>query len=216
MEALRLGSAEVRFTGRDDGDFSSSAGAMRLARQAAVTDRVWRTAKQVHGARAVLVDAGTDIVGEADALVTTDARVALAVRTADCAPVALAAPGVVAVAHAGWRGLRAGVLREVVALMKRTGATTIEAVVGPCIQPECYEFGAELDDLVEHFGPEVRGRTTDGRPALDLVAGIRSELAASGVELMERDVPCTACQPGWWSHRARGEGERQSTVVWLA
>lgn len=220
MLAYRLGPAEVRFTGRAEGDLSANAGAARAARQRAVVDREWRTAKQVHGASVVVVDRQTPVdgVGEADALITTDADVAVAVRIADCAPVALAADGVAAMVHAGWRGLVAGVLDETVKVMRDLGATSVEAVLGPCVHPECYEFGADdLDAVAARFGDGVRSRSVTGSPALDVPAAVRAALQALDVRLAHDAAVCTACDAsGYWSHRARGEAERQAGVVWLA
>ena len=66
--------------------------------------------------------------------------------------------------------------------MRRVGGDPVTAVLGPCIHPGRYEFGADLlDRLVARFGPEVAGRTDDGRPALDVPAGVRAALAAAGV-----------------------------------
>ena len=220
MLAYRLGPAEVRFTGRAEGDLSANAGAARDARQLAIVDRAWRTAKQVHGARVVVVDEHTasGSIGEADALVTTDPAVALAVRIADCAPVAFAGGGVAAIAHAGWRGLLEGVLANTVATMRELGAPSVEAALGPCVHAECYEFGADdLDAIAERFGASVRSETSTGAPALDVPAAVRAALAAVDVDLVEDASICTACDAGsYWSHRARGEVERQAGVVWLA
>lgn len=225
--ALVLGlTGEVFFTGRDDGDFGpgagpGGAGSPLQERQRTVVDRPWVTVRQVHGRRAVVVEDGVTDLGdtEADALVTTSRDVALAVKTADCAPVAFASTGgVVAVAHAGWRGLTDGVLAETVEAMRGLGATEIEAAVGPCIGPECYEFDdADLDVVAARLGDEVRATTGAGRPALDVRAAVRGALQALRVGLVFESSSCTACDgsgPRWFSHRARGEAQRQATVVW--
>ena len=173
----------------------------------------------MHGASVVVVDQRTpaDGVGEADALITTDRDVAVAVRIADCAPVALAADGVAAMVHAGWRGLVAGVLDETVKAMRDLGATSIEAALGPCVHPECYEFGPDdLDTVAARFGERVRSRSATGAPALDMPAAVRAALEALGVRLAHDAAVCTACDAGaYWSHRARGEAQRQAGVVWL-
>lgn len=153
---------------------------------------------------------------EADAAVTAVAGCPLAVQVADCAPVALTADGVVGVAHAGWRGLVAGVLPAAVEAMRAVGAGRIRAQVGPCIHPGCYEFGAtDLDAVAAVLGDGVRARTDDGRPALDLPAGVRSSLRAAGVEDVTVDPTCTACSTDHWSFRAGGEASRQAVVVWM-
>lgn len=219
MLSHRLGPAEVRFTGRAEGDLSSHAGPDRDVRQRAVADRPWRTATQVHGCDVVVVDGQRPWHAvEADALVTADPAVAVAIRTADCAPVALAGGAVAAVAHAGWRGLAAGVLERTLAEMHGLGATAVEAALGPCIHAECYEFGrAELDLLVDRFGDGVRATTANGSLALDLRAAVRRALSDLGVPLVYDADVCTACaKHDYWSHRARGEAQRQATVVWLA
>jgi len=138
------------------------------------------------------------------------------VLSADCAPVALASrEGVVGVAHAGWRGLLGGVLERAVAAMRALGAGEIEAVLGPCIRPPCYEFGADdLDRVAARLGDGVRGRTASGAPALDLPAGVGAALERAGVDDL-RDVGlCTACTPGYFSHRARGDRGRQALALW--
>ena len=218
MLALRLAAAEVRFTERADGDFSAAVRDERGAREQSIISRDWKTAKQVHGARVVVVDHATGIVGEADALVTRDPRVALAVRTADCAPVAFGSTeGIVAVAHAGWRGLLEGVLIATVATMRDLGAKQIEAALGPCIRAECYEFGiGDLDSIERRFGPVVRGETSAGHPALDVPAGVRAALAEVDIALSHDTGHCTACDSRWFSHRARQEPQRQATAVWVA
>ena len=136
----------------------------------------------------------------------------LAVLTADCAPVALASDkGVVGVAHAGWRGLVAGVLERTVEAMRALGADGVQAALGPCIHAECYEFGAaDLDVVAARYGDAVRAVTTEGTPALDLPAAVRAALDGAGVELVSGDVACTACSPDHYSFRARSEDERQA------
>ena len=219
MLALRLGPAQVRFTGRAEGDLSAAAAAAREARQRAIVDRQWKTGRQVHGARAVFVNAATEDIGDADGLVTVDQRVALAVRTADCAPVAFASDnGVVGVAHAGWRGLVAGILEETVRVMRTHGAGHLEAALGPCIRAECYEFGSvDLDSVARRYGDGVRATTRSGARALDVAAAVRQALGELDVDLVHEVDACTACDEAtWWSHRARAEQERQATVVWIA
>jgi copper oxidase (laccase) domain-containing protein len=84
-------------------------------------------------------------------------------------------------------------------------------VLGPCIHAECYEFGPEdLDRVASRLGEGVRGTTSWGAPALDVPAAVRASLA----EVVDLDV-CTACSAEHWSHRARGEKERQVVVAWM-
>lgn len=161
---------------------------------------------------------GMGVGREGDALVSRHPRAALAVFTADCAPVALASPeGVIGVAHAGWRGLVAGVLGHTVAAMRALGAGWIEAALGPCIHPGCYDFGAaELEAVVGVAGPGARGRTGGGGLALDLPGAVRGALGAAGVDLVTQVDRCTACSPELFSFRASGDSQRQAAVIWLA
>lgn len=213
----------LRFTSRADGDLGHGGRHVVdpapevVARRRAVCDLPWTWVRQVHGARVVVVDhPGAGAREVADAVVTAVPGAAIAVLTADCAPVALVGDGVVGVAHAGWRGLGAGVLEAAVTAMRQLGATEVGAVLGPCIRPECYEFGAfDLDRLAARFGDAVRGTTGDGRPALDLAAGVRVALHRVGVTDVEDPGVCTACSGEHWSHRARQDTARQGVVAWL-
>ncbi len=214
------GHVAVRFSNRAHGDLNADVVAPAVVdeRWRGIAERPVTWLDEVHGTEVVVVDApgaGTGRTG--DGLVTTVVDAALGIWVGDCAPVALvSAEGVVGAAHAGWRGLAAGVLQEVVAAMRGVGATEITAVLGPCIHVECNEFGpADLDRLVARFGPEVAGTTAWGTPAFDLPAGVRTALAAEGVELAPIRQPCTACDDRYWSNRARAERQRHGMAVWL-
>jgi YfiH family protein len=222
-QPLRLGAACVRFTGTAEGDLGHAGAHVHRvrpevdARRRAVVDLPWTWLRQVHGGRVVVVRAPGGGAGErADAAVTDRPGCALAVLTADCAPVALASPGgVIGVAHAGWRGLEAGVLERTVEAMGALGGGDLRAMVGPCIHAECYAFGpADLDRLARRLGDSVRGTTLDGRGALDIPAAARAALAGAGVTHVHDVDVCTACSGEHFSHRARGEVARQALVVW--
>lgn len=208
-------------TDRSDGDFAIDGDPEALASaRRAVADLPWVWLRQVHGDQVHRVRAGREheVAGrDGDALVSTDGGVVLAVQTADCVPVTFSSPeGVVGAAHAGWRGIEAGVLQATVAAMVDLGASDLRARVGPCIHAECYEFGADdLDRLVATLGPQVERRTADGQRALDTVGATCRILAGAGVEVAGISTACTACGPEtWYSHRARGDAGRMATVVW--
>jgi polyphenol oxidase len=215
----------VRFTGRTEGDLGHTGDYVHdvrpevEARRRAVLDRPWSWLRQVHGDRIATVSSPGACAGEvADGSVTTAVGAALAVLTADCAPIALASDaGVVAVVHAGWRGLLAGVIGRGVAAVRTHGDGTVLAAVGPCIHAECYEFGLrELDEVAGSLGDHVRSTSKDGKPALDLPAAVRGALAAAGAEVVYDAHACTACEADrYFSHRARQERERQAVVAWL-
>ena len=210
------GGARVLSTGWAQGDMAGDDGVSGPRRQA-VVGLPWTVLRQVHGARVVTVDRPGGASGEpADAAVTECRGAALAVLTADCAPLALASPeGHVGVAHAGWKGLRAGVVEAAVQSMRRMGATRVEAVIGPCIRPCCYQFGEDtLLEMERRFGGRLRGVDRHGRPALDLAAGVRSALHAAGATVVGEAGECTGCSDGLWSWRTGRSARRQATVAW--
>ena len=211
--------AHLRFTEARDGDLrvSQPAGQVTATRRG-ILDLPWTWLHQVHGATVVTVaQPGQHAGADADAAVTAVPGAALAIHTADCVPVALVAEaGVVGAVHAGWRGLAAGVVEATVDRMRDHGATDVQAVVGPCIHPECYEFGpAELDQVAATYGPEVRATTTAGTPALDMPTAVTVALHRAGVAQVDVVPHCTACDQRFFSHRARGDTGRQALLVWI-
>jgi polyphenol oxidase len=187
------------------------------ARRRAVVDQPWSWLRQVHGDRVVTVTRPGAGAGErADAAVTAVPGCAIAVLTADCAPVVLGSPeGVAGVAHAGWRGLLAGVLERTVDTMMSLGASAVGARLGPCIHAACYEFGPDdLDRVASRLGDGVRATTSAGAPALDVPAAVRCALGSAGVDDVDDVGVCTACSPDHFSWRARGEQQRQAAVAW--
>ena len=223
---LPLGCAGVRFTSRADGDLGHAGKWVAVhevdplveERRRKVLDRPWSWVRQVHGSDVIVVtEPGGGAGSTGDALVTRHPEAALAVLTADCAPIALVSPeGVIGAVHAGWRGLLAGVVDRAADTMREMGASSISAGLGPCIHPECYAFGpADLEPLVDRYGADVAGQTREGEPALDLPAAVGAALDAAGVCLDLVEDVCTACSDDHFSHRARQELARQAVVVWL-
>jgi len=221
----RVGDTNVVFTDRAAGDLGHAGDYVHAvrpeveARRRAVVDLPWTWLRQVHGDRVVVVDEPGGGAGQrADAAVTDRPGCALAILTADCAPVALiASDGVVGVAHAGWRGLVGGVLERTVQVMRAGGASDVRALLGPCIRPGCYEFGADdLAQVARRLGDGVRATTASGAPALDVPAAVRAALGRVGVVDVDDVGVCTACSPVHFSHRARRELGRQALVVWRA
>lgn len=111
---------------------------------------------QIHSPHVVSVHGPWEEKPKADAMVTTERGVALGTLSADCGPVLFADPeaGVVAAAHAGWKGALTGVLEATVDAMRKQGASRIEAVLGPCISQASYEVGPEFMDRFVDEDPE--------------------------------------------------------------
>jgi YfiH family protein len=210
------GGPQYRFTSTADGDLAIASPGVD-ARRRKVVDLDWTWVRQEHGGRVVVVERPGARSGDlGDAAVTRSVGAAVSVQVADCAPVALLAEDAVGAVHVGWRGLVAGVVPAAVEALRLMTGRPIRAVVGPCIGPECYEFGrADLDRVVAVVGPDALGRTSAGTPALDLRAAVFATLAAADVTDIVSEGACTACGGRWWSHRARGDRARQAVVAWL-
>jgi copper oxidase (laccase) domain-containing protein len=118
-------------------------------------------------------------------------------------PILLAAPGVIAAAHSGWRGTADGMPRASLDAIRRIGsveARDVRVFMGPCIGPCCYRVGPEV---ARRF-PSDAVRPHDDGPHVDLAAAVRLQLEAAGVRPDAIDDPpaCTACHPEWlFSHR---------------
>jgi hypothetical protein len=178
----------------------------------------WCWLRQVHGTNVVAAEvvAGVAEPPAADAAVTAVAGLPLVVLTADCAPVALACDDAVAVAHAGWPGLLAGVLEATVARLRIIGSGPVRAALGPCVHPARYEFGRDdLARMVARLGPEVESRTEIDTPALDVPAAVRAALARVEVTDVEDVDVCTSASPDHFSYRRDVRTGRQGLVVVL-
>ena len=183
---------------------------------------------QVHGTRVVLAGpqqagAGSrtrrDAVRATDALMTTDVSLYLSVLTADCLPVFVFDPQEKAVAmiHAGWKGLKKGILSKTIEAMNRrkgSAAASLMVILGPCIRSCCYEVGREF---LGHFPGFVHTRGTS--LFMDLAGRARSEILGCGVRdnrIFDSRL-CTCCSPDFHSFRREGEeaGRCLSAVVLL-
>lgn len=219
---LELPGARVRFTGRAGGVSEGPYASLNLGRwtdddPAAVEENRRRAAdatpvafaRQVHGTRVVALDAAPGSaaeIAEADGVVTRAHGVAAMVLTADCVPVALAAPNAVAMVHAGWKGLSGGVLEAGVAALQADGP--VHAAIGPAAGACCYEVGPEVAERFPDWA-------LDGR-RLDLKGVAAARLRAAGVAHVHDVGRCTMCEPDvFFSHRASGPVTgRQGGLAW--
>lgn len=216
---LELPGAHVRFTGREggvsDGPYASlnlgrwtddDRAAVEENRRRAADGRPLAFARQVHGTRVIALDEPPAEIEEADGVVTRAPGVAAIVLTADCLPVALAAPSAVAMVHAGWRGLSGGVLEEGVRSLGGDGP--VHAAIGPGAGGCCYEVGPEVAERFPDWA-------LDGR-LLDLKAVAAARLRAAGVAEVLDVGRCTMCEPDvFFSHRVSGPVTgRQGGLAW--
>jgi len=158
---------------------------------------------------------------EADAGVTSDPGTVLAILTADCLPVVLAAKdgSEIAAAHAGWRGLCAGVLEATVAAM-RTPPDRLTAWLGPAAGPQAYEIGEEVFDAFTARDGRARMAFLPTRPGhwkVDLYTLARQRLLDAGVFDVHGGGLCTISDPArFFSHRRDGRSGRIATLAWIA
>lgn len=181
--------------------------------------RCVRWARQVHGATVVDVAAsGSGLaacVGDADGLVSCDAGTGLVVWTADCVPVALAGPGIVAMVHAGWRGAAAGIVTAAVRRIAASGMPPgqLRAFLGPAVCGRHYQVGPEVIEALERAGVPGAGWLDGDR--VDLRRFLAGQLADLGVAGAHIVGPCTFDTPELASYRRDGAAAgRQWSLVW--
>ena len=180
---------------------------------------------QVHSAHAVVAEAAWDIPPEADAIVTATGGLALAIVTADCAPVLLSdnAAGVVAAAHAGWRGAVEGVLENTVDAMCRLGAqpASISAAIGPTIAQSSYEVDGQFRTRFAEADHRFFAPGRAGRWQFDLPGYVAERLRTAGVGRIDDLSEDTYAQTDRFysfrraTHLGEDTGGRQMSMVAL-
>ena len=183
--------------------------------------------QQVHGAAVVDAEgcAALSSPPQADASTALAARTVCAVLVADCLPVLIAdrAGRAVAAAHAGWRGLAAGVLQRTVARLRARlgeGAVVAELVawLGPAIGARRFEVGAEVLDAMQAQLPQAQcafAPQPGGKYLADLHALARQALAQCGVVQVHGDDSCTFSDAQrFFSYRRDGSTGRHVAVIW--
>jgi YfiH family protein len=176
--------------------------------------------EQMHGARVASIGAVPPATPpRADAATTRVARVVLAVRVADCMPVLFAAGdgSVVAAAHAGWRGLAAGILENTLDAMGSDPAGIV-AWLGPAIGPAAFEVGADVHDAFVHADSAADSAFVDASPGkwfADLEALARMRLARAGVRSVDGGGMCTLSDASrFFSFRRDATAGRMAAFVW--
>lgn len=154
----------------------------------------------------------------ADAAVTRSRGAVLAIQVADCLPVLLASDdgAVLGAAHAGWRGLVAGVVERTVECMGHPPARLV-AWLGPCIGPQQFEVGEEVREafLAAGDAPGAFRQSPAGRWLCDLPAIARGRLQRLGVERVAGGEWCTVADPvRFFSHRRDRLTGRMAALLW--
>jgi hypothetical protein len=176
------------------------------------SEPVWL--RQVHGITVVNLDDPRALEG--DAATTRMANRVCAIQVADCMPVLLAdeAASVVGGAHAGWRGLSAGVIEATIDAMGVPGKNLI-AWMGPAIGPRVYEVGDEV--RAAFMEKDAFSPTRPGHWLLDLYAVARQRLRSRGVEKIFGGGFCTYSEPHrFHSYRRERATGRMAALIWLA
>jgi polyphenol oxidase len=183
---------------------------------------VWLS--QQHGSEVLDLDGphapGADAPRAADASCTHRAGRVCAILTADCLPVLLTSESGagVAAAHAGWRGLAAGVIEATVRGLALPPSSLL-AWLGPGIGPGHFEIGSEVREALLRADPEAEEAflpNARGRYMADLAALARRRLERLGVVRIYGGDACTYASPErYFSHRRDGRTGRQATLIWL-
>lgn len=177
---------------------------------------------QVHGTAVHSVSNQYDGVPEADAACAHEAGLACIVMTADCLPVLFCdrAGTRVAAAHAGWRGLQAGVLEASLAAMGGDPADIL-AWLGPAIGPEAFEVGGEVRDAFMAEQAEAAAAfqpsPNEGKWLADIYRLARLRLARAGVSAVYGGEHCTHGDgERFYSYRRDGRTGRMASLIWLS
>ncbi len=175
--------------------------------------------EQVHGVRVVPAD--PQRVEQADASWTATPGLACAVLTADCLPVLFCdrAGSRVAAAHAGWRGLAAGVLEATLDALALPGSEVL-VWLGPAIGPAVFEVGAEVREAFLQAHPQAVAAFSHGAQPGKYLADIyqlaRIRLAARDVTAVFGGGFCTVSDPRFYSYRQAPRTGRFASLIWLA
>ncbi len=204
----------------DDAEAVKNNRAKLLADLQLPSEPVWL--EQVHSNKVIRVDAPLldGCTPQADASVSTGRGVVCAVMTADCLPIFFCdeAGSEVAVAHAGWRGLHAGIISNTVKTMQ-TAAEKIQVSLGPAISVENFEVG---EDVFQAFVGKNRlnksafTATKKNHYLCDIYQLARIELQSLGIDKIAGGEFCTYCDSQqFYSFRRQQKTGRMASLIWL-
>jgi YfiH family protein len=203
-------------TGDDTADVAENRARLR---QILPDAPLWLT--QVHGSRVVTAESAAAPC-EADACIATETGRVCAILAADCVPVLFTdtTGSVVAAAHAGWRGLAGGIIRNTVSALNAAGAPSREllAYVGPGIGPRAFEVGPDVLAAFTAENPEAAAAfvpVTAGKWLADLFTLVRQALLSAGVKNIYGGGLCTYSDPArFYSYRRDRTTGRMAALIW--
>ena len=177
--------------------------------------------KQVHSAKVYRINGNPQVVPEADASVSSLSNQVCVVLTADCLPVLFCADDgtEVGVAHAGWRGLAAGILEQTVHAMALPGERLL-VYLGPAIGPSAFEVGpevrAEFMKTDAQAAAAFKSVAGSDKYLADIYLLARQRLARVGVTRIFGGDFCTYAEPQrFFSYRRDGATGRMASLIWL-
>lgn len=240
--------AQVAFTSTDEGNLALHVGDRQqevLQRRRRLEDRLGlaggtlRFMNQTHSVAVHVVDSSGERSNQdtgqpserkardtpawgpdADALLSPDGSIPLAVMVADCLPVVFIAIRddgglVTAVAHAGRNGLLGGILQNTVTAIREAGGDGIHAWIGPAVCGSCYEVPAGMAAEASAVMPGIEATTSWGTPSLDLPGAAAALLIGLDVDVTATGV-CTVEDPDYYSYRRDARTGRLAGIVWPA
>ena len=167
---------------------------------------------QVHGNEVIEVDSNSNSPVTADALITRQAGLPLAVLCADCLPILIKGSKIVGAIHAGRRGILNGIIAETISRMRALGGDNLVATIGPAICSRCYEV--DLPMYLDAISHDAELATNTETHCLDLKRAARSQLSFQGVEVSDLEI-CTAHDSNFFSYRRDGITGRNVGVIVL-
>jgi YfiH family protein len=165
---------------------------------------------QFHSDKIVRVDSN-EVTHKCDSIITTEAKLALAVLVADCIPLLLKSDVAIAAVHVGRAGLMNEIALKTIAEMENLGAERISGYIGPSICGDCYEVSQEIHNEVVIKYPNSDTYQKTGKYTLDLVAGLKSQLRNV---LIHDHGSCVLEDSNFYSYRRSGTTGRQAGVIW--
>ncbi len=195
------------FGDASDGNGRDDPAARRRISEALGIPTDWAFTEQIHEGTVVVVDE-PGFAGRADGLITARSDLPMTIATADCLPIIVEGARSVAVLHAGWRSIAAGIIEAGLSAMAALGDAPLRAAIGPSIGPCCYEVGDEVRSAVGGYGAV----TTAGGASVDLWSAAADRLGS--LDVWRSDL-CTYTDTAYWSYRRDGTKRRQVAVAWV-